>query len=355
MHHSSKPSNRHREMYRVYLFILFISQAMIQESIAQSPDVKVDRTIVFPDIPGYITLKCDLHIHTVLSDGLVWPAIRVEEAIRDGLDAISITDHLEYQPHKDDIPHSDRNRSYQLARQASGNSDLLVIHGAEITRAMPPGHANAIFLEDANALNLDDPMEVFREAKRQGAFIFWNHPNWTAQREDGVATLTELHQQLFAEGFLNGIEIVNEDTYSDEALQIALDHNLTLLGNSDIHGLIDWQYDVPGGGHRPVTLVFAKERTESSLKDALEARRTAVWFNNTLVGRSEFLVPLNRAFPEGVQGGDLPCSDPADREPVGRRLYPGKPVCLYVPRRSLGTYPEIASDHQGAGEDPETA
>jgi hypothetical protein len=265
---------------------------MIQESIAQSADLNADRTIVFPDIPGYVTLKCDLHMHTVLSDGLVWPAIRVEEAIRDGLDAISITDHLEYQPHKDDIPHADRNRSYQLARQASGNSGLLVIHGAEITRAMPPGHANAIFLEDANALNVDDPMEVFLEAKRQGAFIFWNHPNWTAQREDGVATLTEIHQQLFAEGLLNGIEIVNEDTYSDEALQIALDHNLTILGNSDIHGLIDWQYDVPAGGHRPVTLVFAKERTENSLKEALEARRTAVWFNNTLVGKSEFLVPL---------------------------------------------------------------
>ena len=29
--------------------------------------------INFPDIPGYQTLKCDLHIHTVFSDGSVWP------------------------------------------------------------------------------------------------------------------------------------------------------------------------------------------------------------------------------------------------------------------------------------------
>lgn len=33
--------------------------------------------------------------------------------------------------------------------------------------------------------------------------------------------------------------------YSDEALQIALDHNLTLIGNSDIHNPVDMQSDNP--------------------------------------------------------------------------------------------------------------
>ena len=251
-----------------------------------------DRVIAFPDIPGYLTLKCDLHMHTVLSDGYVWPTIRVQEALKDGLDAISITEHLEYQPFKSDVPHPDRNRSYELAKNAASGSDLIIIHGAEITRAMPPGHANAIFLQDANALNREDVMEVFREARRQDAFVFWNHPHWTAQRPDGVTTLTDMHRQLIADGLIQGVEIVNEDTYSDEALQIALDNNLTMLANSDIHGLIDWQYDVPGGGHRPVTLVFARERTEGSIKEALMMRRTAVWFDNTLAGKEEFLVPL---------------------------------------------------------------
>ena len=49
-----------------------------------------------PDIPGYYTLKSDLHMHTVFSDGVVWPHIRVDEAIAEGLDVISITDHVEY-------------------------------------------------------------------------------------------------------------------------------------------------------------------------------------------------------------------------------------------------------------------
>ena len=280
---------RLQRMTQTTFIVLSIILVFIAHPIVAQKD---NRAIEFPNIPGYLTLKCDLHMHTVLSDGSVWPNIRVQEAVRDGLDAISITDHLEYQPHIDDIPHLDRNRSYQLALKAAKGEELIIINGAEITRSMPPGHANAIFLKDANKLNQDDVMEVFREAKRQGAFVFWNHPHWTAQQKNGVATLTEMHLELLSQGLLNGIEIVNEKTYSDEALKIAHEHHLTLLGTSDIHGLIDWQFDIPEGGHRPVTLVFAKEKSEEALKVALEQRRTAVWFDNTLVGNAEFLVPL---------------------------------------------------------------
>ncbi len=254
-----------------------------------------ERRIDFPDVPGYVTLKCDFHLHTVFSDGSVWPNIRVEEAVRDGLDAIAVTDHLEYQPHADDIPHPDRNRSYQIAVESAANQGLIVINGSEVTRDMPPGHSNAIFVNDANRLLLDDPVAVFREAKRQGAFVFWNHPNWVAQRPDGMATLTDMHRQLIDEGLLDGIEVVNDVTYSEEALAIALEHNLTILGTSDIHGLVDWQYEVPAGGHRPVTLVFATERSATAIREALEARRTAVWFDNLLIGTTDNVVPLVRA------------------------------------------------------------
>ncbi|MDX1741461.1 MAG: Sb-PDE family phosphodiesterase, partial [Rhodothermales bacterium] len=246
-----------------------------------------DRVIRFPDVAGYHTLLCDLHMHTVFSDGSVWPNIRVQEAIRDGLDAISVTDHIEYQPHRDDIPHPDRNRSHEIADAEATGSELIVIRGSEITRDMPPGHANAIFVEDVNALMIDDPVAVFREANRQGAFVFWNHPNWTAQRDDGVATLTEMHRMLISEGLLHGIEVVNEDTYSEEALRIALENDLAILGTSDIHGLIDWQFDVPAGGHRPVTLVFAADRTADGIEAALRAGRTVVWHHDTVIGRED--------------------------------------------------------------------
>lgn len=250
------------------------------------------RRIEFPDVPNYLTLKCDLHQHTVFSDGAVWPDIRVEEAVRDGLDAISLTEHLEYQPHQDDIPHPDRNRSYELALEYAREHDLLIIHGSEITRSMPPGHANAIFIQDANRLLQDDALEAFREARRQGAFIFWNHPMWTSQAPDGIARLSPMHRMLIDEGLLNGIEVVNETTVSEEALRIALENDLTIMGTSDVHGLVDWDFEVPEGGHRPITLVFAEERTKESIREALFAGRTVAWFRNDLIGKPELIQPL---------------------------------------------------------------
>lgn len=261
-------------------------------SIGASAHEHASRTIEFPNLSDYQTLVCDFHQHTVFSDGQVWPNVRVQEGVRDGLDVIAITDHLEHQPHASDIPHPDRNRSHAIATAAARDEGLLVVRGAEVTRSMPPGHANAIFIQDANALLRDEPIEVFREAARQGAFIFWNHPAWLRQAPDGIARLTPLHEQLIEERLIHGIEVVGEHDYSDEALQIALDRNLTIMGNSDIHGLIDWEYEVHEGGHRPVTLVFAKEKTEAALEEALRAGRTLVWFKNTLIGRAEWIDPL---------------------------------------------------------------
>ena len=270
---------------------------------------EAQRKIEFPDIPGHLTLLCDFHMHTVFSDGSVWPNIRVQEALKDGLDAISITDHLEYQPHFLDVPHPDRNRVQILAEQAARNSELIVIPGAEITRQMPPGHANAIFIKDANKLNQEDVMEVFREARRQDAFVFWNHPHWTAQRENGMVQLDPVHLELFSEGLIQGVEVYNEYTYSDEALDVALEHGLTLMACSDVHGLVDDVFDVAGGGHRPVTLVFAKERSAESIHEALRLGKTAIWFDNTLVGKAEYLSPLVESSVKAEKQGDALVQD----------------------------------------------
>jgi len=57
---------------------------------------KKEEKVKLPDISGYQTLKCDFQMHTVFSDGHVWPSFRLYEANRDGLDAISITEHIDY-------------------------------------------------------------------------------------------------------------------------------------------------------------------------------------------------------------------------------------------------------------------
>lgn len=100
--------------------------------------------IQVPDLDGYTTLKCDFHMHTVFSDGLVWPTVRVDEAYREGLDAISLTEHIEYRPHKKDVV-ADHNRSFDLCQKQAEKLGILLIRGSEITRPMAPGHFNAIF------------------------------------------------------------------------------------------------------------------------------------------------------------------------------------------------------------------
>lgn len=260
-----------------------------------------DREINFPDAPdGSVLLTADLHTHTVFSDGHVWPSIRVEEADRDGLDALAFTEHLEHNPKSADIPHPDRNRSYEVGKAEAERremSEVMLINGAEITRGMPPGHVNAVFVTDANALLVEDPKDAIEAANDQGAFVFWNHPNWLPQAPDGVAKVLPMHKRLIREGKLHGVEVANGtlDSYSEHAFDIALKYDLTVLSTSDIHGLVDWTHDAAHGGHRPMTIVLAKEKSPEALKEALFAGRTVAWNYDDLIGREENVEQVVRA------------------------------------------------------------
>ena len=275
--------------------ILLIAFSLFQLVFAQHNRTGIDRKISFPDIKGYKTLSCDLHTHTVFSDGSVWPSIRVAEANKDGLDAIAVTEHIEYQAYKDDIPHPDRNRSYDLTKKYAKGSDLMVIAGTEITKKMPPGHANAIFVKDVNKIMNDDYMKAYEAARKQGAFVFWNHPHWIGQRKDASVKVFDEVEELINKRLLHGIEVTNERTYSNQAIQAAIDHDLTMIGTSDVHDLVDWDYKIPEGGHRPVTLVFSKRKNLKDLKRSLFQGRTVVWYNNILIGKNEWMTPLINA------------------------------------------------------------
>mgnify|MGYP001416993549 FL=1 len=295
-------------MIRIKTLLLLVIISINYSAIYGQNTEKYTRKIFFPDIDGYKTLLTDFHQHTVFSDGSVWPTIRVEEAIKDGLDAISLTEHLEYQPYSKDIPNPDRNRAYNIAKSFAENKNksldrkLIVINGQEITRSMPPGHINAIFLNDANKLlHPKDSLKGILAANKQDAFVFWNHPAWPAQRSDGIAKLDEFHKYLIEKKLLHGIEVVNELYYSEEALRLALENDLTIMGTSDIHGLVDWLFKVPDDnessngtlpGHRPVTIIFSKDKSEDGIKDALFAGKTAVFYNELLIGKEENLKPL---------------------------------------------------------------
>jgi len=244
------------------------------------------KEIRIPNILGFQTLKCDFHIHTIFSDGVVWPTVRVDEAWEEGLDAIAITDHIENQPGKKYVS-GDHNASYEIAFDEAKEKNILLIHSGEITRKMPPGHLNALFLNDVNLLDIPDLIESLQAAKKQGAFIMWNHPGWKAQQPDTCLWMP-MHQELFEKGLINGIEVFNEQEYYPIVFDWCLNRKFAVISNSDIHGITSNLYDLERG-HRPMTLVFAKDRSLESIKKALFENRTLVYFDNKLVGKEEFL------------------------------------------------------------------
>ena len=308
-----------------------------------------------PDIAGYKTLKCDFHMHTVFSDGDVWPTVRVEEAWREGLDAIAITDHIEVQPHKKDIP-TQHNRSYEIAKPKAEELGIILIKGVEITKSMPPGHFNAIFIEDANALDSDDWREAIKAANEQGTFVIWNHPGWEAQAPNGAKWWDE-HTELYEKGWFKGIEIVNWYSYYPTVHQWALEKNLTMLGNSDVHPPTNLAFNFCNGGHRPMTFVFAEDKSEAAIKEALLKKRTAVYFNELLIGEEKFLKPIvkqaieilnpkvsvkgkGRAYIQIYNKSDLTFNLAADRDlaelsiPSEITFYPGKTSILQIKSKS---------------------
>ena len=238
-------------------------------------------------IPGfdcYQTLKCDFHIHTVFSDGTVWPSVRVHEAWTEGLDVIAITDHIEYRPFRD-IVVSDNDKSYEIAAEEGEKYGLMVVKGAEITRSKPLGHLNALFISDADALDVEDPLEAIDIADRQGAYIIWNHPGWP----DNKSTLYPVHEELIKTGKIDAYEAYNYMESYPLTFDWYAQYGIAPMANTDIHGPVAMDYDCGEGWMRPMTLVFATDKTQEALREALEAKRTLALFQGNLVGSEEYL------------------------------------------------------------------
>lgn len=249
------------------------------------PEVKQQNyryNINIPNLDGYETLKCDFHIHTVFSDGQVWPSQRINEAWNQGLDAIAITDHIEHRPNKA-IINSDLNKSFEIAQKRGVEIGMLVIKGSEITRKKPLGHINALFIQDANKMDVPNELDAIEEALKQGAFLQWNHPGWP----NDTSTMYPVHKKLIAEKKIRGAEVFNGTESYPKVMDWCAENNLAFMANADLHYTASDYYREKL--ERPMTLVFAKERSIEGIKEALFAGRTLAYFNNHLVGKESFI------------------------------------------------------------------
>ena len=264
-----------------------------------------------PDVNGYHVYKADLHLHTMFSDGNVTPEFRVQEAWYDGLDVIAITDHIEgrkwegkmlkflkgYLP-KGTVPVNDRvsrqpadkrgiqadlNVSYQSAAAVADEYGMTVIPGAEITREpVAIGHFNALFIKDANKIYDADPAVAIENARQQGALIQHNHPGW---RRTSVK-MTEFETQVYEKGYINGIEVMNGSQFYPSVLQRAQERRLYVAANTDMHLTTQLYYQ---GEQRNMTLIFAKDKSLKSLKEALKERRTLAYSFGTVAGDEQLV------------------------------------------------------------------
>ena len=245
------------------------------------------RVPVIPDIPGYKTLLCDFRLKTVFSDGYVWPTVRVDEALREGLDAIAITDHLDHMPYKDDI-RANPNRSFEIASDYASGKNIIVIPGTEITNTMPPGDVCALFIKDASLIKNSDYRASIEEAAGQGAFIMWSHPGW--EGPDTIRWRDE-YTFLYEQGWLHGLEVINHGEYYPQTVDWAIEKDLTLTGSSNKRAPFLYKAFSPED-HRPMTLVFATEKSIGGIRDALFNGRTAAYNGYDLIGRDALLKAL---------------------------------------------------------------
>lgn len=267
--------------------------------------------IILPKVNGFNCYKGDFHIHTSYSDGNLTPNARIIEAWYDGLDIVAITDHYENQKgvkqfFKVAAGHADEGQTFSYksasktgkvstdfeaihklaeAQVEKSGFPMLLVRGCEMARnAQSHGHFNVLFLSHFNDLYNKDMAQAFRNAKKQGAIIIHNHPAWRRKTSDK----TEFHQQVYNEGLIDGIEVVNGTTFYPHIVRRCIDEKLTMYANTDEHGMTSSRFG-SAGFHRTMTLVFAKNLTEKAVKDALLKGRTIAYAAGTLIGEEEWL------------------------------------------------------------------
>lgn len=94
---------------------------------------------------------------------------------------------------------------------------------------------------------------------------------------------------------MDGIEVANsvDGNYYPEAHRWAIEKNLAIIGNSDVHN--ESGLDLDRGQRRGMTLVFARERSPEAIREALDERRSVAFFEGTVIGTEEWVHKLFEA------------------------------------------------------------
>jgi hypothetical protein len=240
------------------------------------------KELVIPDVNGYRALTGDFHMHSAAVDGKVTPEGRVFEAWYDGLDILAITDHF---------GGGSNNRAYDEAKSLAEEKGILFVHGTEVARTQTE-HYNFLFIKDANKLVGLPFAEMVQEVINQGGFITLNHPNLGLDS----MIVNDFQAELFKNKMIHGIEIFGDiGFYYPTALLWMEEYNLAPFSDSDVHELVLRDFGTDPSIFRPFTILFAKEKTMNSAREALDNRRTLACFEKQLAGDEQLLKDLFKA------------------------------------------------------------
>lgn len=290
---------------------------MARQTMTHNKEIRHE--IILPQVRGLNIYKADLHTHTIFSDAHVTPEYRVQEAWLDGLDVIAITEHVEYRDYEqkmidflsgylpagteavntnllDKGPEKggiqvDLNLPIRLAEKAGERYGIVVVPGAEISRTPETiGHYNAIFVKDINTIYHPDCYESFRRAKAQGALVVHNHPGWRRPSME----IGPFEQRAYDEGLIDGIETFNSADLYPQAIDRAKKYGFFMVGATDAHISVARDYLM----HTPIrnmTMIFAKDKSLESLREALVNGMAIAYGWGTLSGEESLLKDLFKA------------------------------------------------------------
>jgi hypothetical protein len=165
---------------------------------------------------------------------------------------------------------------------------MLLIKGCEIARSSKThGHFNCLFLNDIKDLYNKDLKVAFRKVHEQGGIVIHNHPGWRRKTTDK----TPFHEEVYKEGLIDGVEVVNGQTFYPHIVKRCIDEKLTMFANTDIHSPSHYPRMSPEV-FRTMTLVLAKELTEKEVKEAILKRRTLAYVAGNVIGEEKWLSEL---------------------------------------------------------------
>jgi len=232
------------------------------------------QTLTVPNSSGdYVILKCEFHMHTTYSDGEYTPSEMVIYYKNHGYDVVAVTDHTSILGWHEGIAEA----------KATGDSvGVIVIEGGEISFRWADGsqkHVLGLFchaMDSTNKVTDLTPQEIFEDIHAKGGIGVVAHP-W-------MGTGWNNWQNYQYASYIDGWEY-EPYAISSEYRNWLLTSGKIYLFNHDAHGY--WLGNSEWG--KSHTLLIAKSKSESGVREALEARRIVVSHGGIYYGSVEAL------------------------------------------------------------------